>query len=203
MNAVWIDEDATAHQEKLRQHGITAPYFSNRDWAHAGGITAERLEWVADQGFVPGIYSVVGQWPGSWYPDFNPKQTAAFLSNELKRIGWKRNVPVCLDIESHDVAWCLAFFKEWRARRPTRVTYWTFEGFQGGLFTPADIAELRTRGLWYVPQLYKGDMTAQPQCPVLDLVAVGFPAGRIVGFYDAAALPYKWTGFAFTQARLP
>lgn len=202
--AVWIDENASMQPAKLQRHGLTQPYFSHRPWAHAGGITADRLDAIAGMGFQPGIYTVVGNYGGSWYPELDPVQSARLLSDELKRINWKGNAPVCVDSETHDIGWVLAFFREWRRLRPTRATWFTFEGFQGGLFAPAVVAELVGMNLRFVPQLYKGDMTPQPLCPVTDLLIAGFPGDRIDPFYDGAIpLPYKWRGFVFTQARLP
>ena len=46
-------------------------------------------------------------------------------------------------------------------------------------------------------------MTPVEHSPILDLLMSGFPAERIDGFYNAAALPYRWRGFAFTMATLP
>lgn len=197
MQAVWIDEGTTLNAAKLRQHNITAPYFSHR----FGNATKEILDAAKGQGFQPGIYSA---W--NWEPAMDGTQYAAFLSGELKRIGGlalRGATPVCVDIETHDVAYILAFFKEWRRLRPTRVTAWTMEGFQGGLFSPANVAELVSRNIRFVPQFYGGAVEPLQHSPVIDMLIQGFPGDRIDGFYDARALPYRWRGFAFTQATLP
>lgn len=191
---VWVDEGQPLDAAKLRAHGITAPYFSHRDPL----TTAAMLDRARADGFAPGIYSA---W--NWYASLTAREYALLLSGELKRIGWQGNAPVCVDIETHDVAYVLAFFQEWRSLRPTRPTAWTFEGFQGGLFAPFAVSELVSRNVRFVPQFYRGDMSPVEHSPVIDLLMSGFPGGWINGFYDAAALPYRWRGFAFTQARLP
>ena len=37
----------------------------------------------------------------------------------------------------------------------------------------------------------------------IDLLARGFNILALQGFYDAATLPLEWSGYAFTQGRLP
>lgn len=192
--AVWIDSGAALDVGKLHQAGITAPYYAHTD----PQVTAAQLDVVKSLGFAPGIYSA---W--NWYPNLDGPRYAEKLDSELRRIGWAGNAPVCVDIETHDVGYILAFFRRWRVLRPTRATAFTFEGFQGGLFSPTDVSTLVGCDLRFVPQLYRGDMTPHEHSPIIDLLIAGFPAGRIDGFYDAAALPYSWRGFAFTQARLP
>jgi hypothetical protein len=111
---------------------------------------------------------------------------------------------VCVDIETHDVAYILAFLKRWRELRPTRTTDWTLEPFQGGLFTPADAIHIAAANVRVIPQLYFGDMApAAADRVALNLVLASFLPMRLFGFYDAAALPGRWEGYAFTQGRLP
>ncbi len=194
--AVWVDEGHALHAERLRAHGITAPYFSHR--RDQAGVTKDTLQAAADAGFRPGIYSA---W--NWYTLDGPAY-ARLLDRELRRIGWPGNAPLCVDIETHDVeGYVLPFFREWRRLRPSRPTHFTFEGWQGGLYSPANVLELVGYGLRFVPQLYRGDMAPVGHSPLIDLLIAGFPGERLDGFYDAAALPYRWRGFAFTQARLP
>lgn len=193
MHAVWIDEGTEVDDTKLAKYGINRPFLSHRD-SHA---TAQRLQDLKARGYSPGLFSA---W--NWYPDLDGPSYAAELSRELRRIGWLGNPEVCIDIETHDTAYVLSFFREWRRLRPFRRTWWTFEGMQGGLF--AGIArELNALNIRYVPQMYQGDMTPHGHSVIIDLLMVGFPGDRIDGFYDARALPYQWRGFAFTQARLP
>jgi hypothetical protein len=63
---------------------------------------------------------------------------------------------------------------------------------------------IATAHVGIVPQFYTGDMRPfAADRVVLDLVNHHFPSTRIWGFYDAAALPLDWQGYAFTQGRLP
>lgn len=194
MTAIWIDAGTALEPAKLRANDITRPYFAHID----PNVTADYLDDVRDSGFSPGIYSA---W--NWYSSLDGHNYARELDAELRRIAWKGNAPVCVDIETHDIGYVLGFFKEWRRLRPSRPTAWTMEGFQGGLFSPANVAELVGRDLRFVPQLYRGDMSPHEHSPIVDMLIAGFPGGRLDGFYDAARLPYRWRGFAFTQARLP
>jgi hypothetical protein len=74
----------------------------------------------------------------------------------------------------------------------------------GGWMSPTfvqAIVDLRVR---VVPQFYLGDMQPVAQDVALkDLLVRGFPYALVSGFYDAAALPGRWDGFAFTMGRLP
>lgn len=191
--AIWIDAGQAVNVGKLRNLGITAPYFPHTD----PNITAPYLQSIADQGFQPGIYSA---W--NWYPDLPAWRYADLLSNDLKRIGWPGNPPVCVDIETHDMGYVREFLARWRRLRPTRPTWWTFEGFQGALFETSRDLILKSK-VRLAPQFYRGDMTPHEHSPVLDLLISGFPGELIDGMYDAAALPWRWRGFAFTQQRLP
>jgi hypothetical protein len=102
------------------------------------------------------------------------------------------------------VPYILAFLKRWRAVRPARVTDWTLEAFQGGLFSPVDTLAIAAARVGIAPGFYEGDMTPLNAVDVvLDLCSHSFPPGRIVGMYDAARLPAEWSGYAFTQGRLP
>lgn len=194
MRAVWVDEDSDANYDKLRAHGITAPYYSHRDTR----VTASYLESVKAKGFAPGIFSA---W--NWFEDLTGPQYAEHLSNELKRINWKGNAPVLVDIETKDVAYILSFFKRWRELRPTRKTDWTLEGFQGGLFTGNSVGQIIGANVGVCPQLYAGNMTPLEHSPIIDLLIQGFPGSRLFGVYDAARLPTRWRGYAFTSGRLP
>lgn len=195
MNAVWVDEGSGLDAARCRAHGITAPYFSHRE----AGVTAAYLDSVAQQGFAPGIYSA---W--NWRTDLDGPGYAQYVSDELKRINWKGNAPVQLDIEDHDIAgYVLPCLRRWRQLRPTRPTSWTLEGFQGGLFTGAQVAEFVSLKIGLCVQLYDGGMNPLQHSPILDMLMQGFPGTLLSGFYNAAALPYRWNGWAFTQATLP
>lgn len=191
--AVWIDEGHPLDAQRLRQHGIVGAYFSHR----FDNATKEKLAAAASAGFQVGIYSA---W--NWYDQLSGAEYAQFLSDELRRIAYVGNPQVCVDIETHDVDYIMAFFAKWRQVRPGRPTQFTFEGWQGGLYSPANVHQLVAYNLRFVPQLYRGDMSDVEHSPVIDLLMSGFPGDRIDGFYNAAHLPYRWRGFAFTQATL-
>jgi len=195
MRAIWIDEGSDADYAKLRAHGmITSPYFSLRD----PRVTRSYLDAVAAEGFTPGLFAAY-----NWYPTLDGAGFAEKCDAELKRIGWL-NPPLCADIETHDVVYILAFLKRWRELRPKRLTFWTLEGFQGGLFAPADVLAINAARVHVVPQHYTGDMRPLAADRIaIDLIARGFDILRLWGFYDAASLPGRWEGFAFTQGRLP
>ncbi len=112
---------------------------------------------------------------------------------------------VCADIETKDVAFVLAFARRWRQLRPQRVTDWTLEGHQGGLFTEAQALELAAAFRFVVPQCYNGAMTEvwDTYAMTRNLVGAGFAFAQLRPFYDAARLPVWWDGYAFTQGRLP
>jgi len=205
--AIWIDEGSDADRAKLRAHDITEPFYSVRD----PRVTLAYLDNVQSEGFDPGIYAA-WNWPET---GINPPYEgwtkgaafATWLSKQLARIA--PNAPshfptVCADIETHSVLFILGFLSQWRKHRAARVTDWTLEGFQGGLFSPIDTLKIAAANVRIIPQLYAGDMRPLAADRVaLDLVAHSFPPARIFGFYDAAALPGRWEGYAFTQGRLP
>lgn len=194
MKAVWIDLGNDANYDLLRRYGITAPYYNHND----PRVTAAYLDGVKARGFSPGIYS-----DGSWYPTLNGKQYAEKLDQVLKHIAWLGNPPVCVDLEMHDPAYLTAFFKRWRQLRPTRQTDWTLEGMQGGWMSKTFVDVVVGANVRVAPQFYVGQMQPHEHSPVIDLMMAGIPGDRIVGMYDAARLPYRWSGYAFTQGRLP
>lgn len=192
--AVWVDEGNDADVAKLARHGIDSPYFSVRD----PSVTATYLQEVFEEGFTPGVYAA---W--NWYGG-DGRKFAEQVDWELKRIGWLGNPPVCLDIETHDVGYILAALKRWRELRPRRTTDMTLEGYQGGLFSPAQVLLVSSRVRYTVPQAYTGTMQAFDAVDVAaDLAFHSFPPRAVKIFYDAAQLPVAWQGYAFTQGRLP
>ena len=194
--AVWIDAGNDADYAKLRAHGIDSPYFDIRD----SRVTRAYLEGVQAEGFAPGVYAA---W--NWYPTLGGAGFAVQLSGLLVGLGAPPGFPkVCADIEIHDVGYILAFLKRWRKLRPMRVTDWTLEGFQGGLFTANDTLAIAAANVGVIPQTYTGSMEPQDVARVvLDLAFHSFPPARISPFYDAARLPAEWSGYAFAQGRLP
>jgi hypothetical protein len=78
------------------------------------------------------------------------------------------------------------------------------ESMQGGWMDDEMVAAVLKARIRVVPQAYTGDMRPIAQDAALrDLLRRGFPETSISLFYDAAALPLDWDGFAFTMGRLP
>ena len=195
MNGVWVDAGNDPTYGKFPPHGITSCWFDPRD----PRVTADYLDGVVAHGYSAGLYFAWDWWPGLSGPQFADKCSA-----ELKRINWHGNPSVCLDIETHDLSgYVVPCLTHWRQIRPNRPTWWTLEGMQGGLFTQAQVATIGGLTIRLAPSMYHGDMTPLPHSPVIDLLMAGFQGYMIDGMYDAAALPFRWRGFAFTQGRLP
>lgn len=193
-HGVWVDEGNDANYDKLRANGITEPYYSHRD----PRVTATYLQSVKDKGFTPGILSA---W--NWFEDLTGPEYAEHLDAELRRINWSGNASVLVDIETKDVTgYILPFFARWRQLRPVRRTDWTLEGMQGGIFSPSAVNAIVKANVGIAPQLYRGDMTFLHHSPIIDLLMAGFPGDRLIGMYDAADLPFRWRGYAFTSGRL-
>lgn len=198
MRYVWVDEGNDADYAKLI--GVAAsPCYATRD----PRVTAAYLQVVAARGFAPSLYIVA-----SWTPTLDGPAFAEHADAELRRIGWRGNPALCVDIEHAALGDAFApflvrFLLAWRLLRPTRATWVTIDGMQGGQFVPADVDAINSLNVHLAPQFYRGDMSPLPHSPVLDLLMCGFPGDRIDGMYDAAHLPYRWRGFAFTQGRLP
>lgn len=199
--AIWIDEGNDADYERLRRHGIFSPCYSIRD----PRVTKPYLIEVRERGFSPGIYAA---W--NWFPELSGKGFARALSDALGRIA-PNSAPgfpfVCADIETHSVAYLRDFLAEWRRLRRDRETDWTLEGYQGGLYSPEDVAAIEAADVRVCPQTYTGSMQPFDAVEVaLDLTQGAwrdFPRERIRLMYDAAHLPVNWQGSAFTQGRLP
>lgn len=202
LHACWVDAGNDANTDLLRKHQIDSPFFDARD----PRITSAYLAKLATDEFHPGLY-----YASSWYPALTATGFAEHVSDDLKRIGWQGNPSVILDIETHDIGgYVIPALTKWRSLRPTRLTIFTLEGFQGGLFNPAQAQAINALKVYVGPQLYVdntanggGPMDPHPHSPVIDLLMAGFDGTRIVGFYDAAHLPYRWSGVAFSMGRLP
>lgn len=194
MRAVWVDAGNTFDKAKLDAHSIECVYYA----ANATNANVAEFAAASNAGFRVGIYA-------AWnWDSWTPVEFADWVHGRLLQIGSPLNPWVCLDIETHDVPWIRTALGRWRQLRPTRKTDWTLEPMQGGLFTPEDARSINARNVGVVPQHYGGSM--QPFAAdrvAIDLIARGFNLLAIQGFYDAAALPLDWSGYAFTQGRLP
>lgn len=194
MRAVWIDNGNTFDADKLHAHAIECVYYA----ANAPQANRTEFDAAAAAGFRVGIYA-------AWnWESWTPVEFAEWVHERLLQIGSPLNPWVCLDIETHDVPWTVGALTSYRQLRPSRKTDWTLEPMQGGLFSPAAVSTINGLNIGIDPQHYGGNM--QPFAAdrvALDLVLRGFQPWKIQGFYDAATLPLEWSGYAFTQGRLP
>ena len=206
MRGLWVDAGNDPAYGKAQPYGIDSFYFDPRD----PRLTSSYLDGVkAHAGIVAcGMY-VAWNWHD---PILLPEELAQYADSELRRIGWRGNLEVCFDIEKGDglsnVTWlpyCLATLRAWRKLRPKRRTFLTFEGMQGGLITAAAATEMMAMQVYVAPAMYDGLMQPHRHDVTQDLLIMppAFAGNFVVGMYDAAVLPYRWQGFAFTQGRLP
>lgn len=194
VRGLWIYQGQDPPYAKLPAHGITSCWFDPRD----PRVTAEYLDGVVAKGYSVGLYFAWDWWTGLSGPQFADKCSA-----ELKRVGWKGNAPVALDIETHDIAgYVVPCLTHWREIRPNRATWYVLEGMQGGLFSAADIVTISGLTIRLAPAMYQGNMEPLPHDVTIDLMMGpngndGFAGHMLDGTYNAAALPYRWRGFAF------
>ena len=199
MRYAWIDSPDNPYWETLERHGIDGLFFDPRQ----PRVTKAYLEEIALRNKAVGIY-IGHAWPelGTTPESFVTKAvewaTPLRKSNSFPRVQW--------DLEQHDPEFILAVLKLWRQKFPwPQSTSWTLESFQGGwMDREAFVKPVLACRVRVVPQYFHGDMTPFAQDESMkDLMARGFPADIISGCYDAARLPDRWRGFAFTQGRLP
>ena len=204
MRACWIDSGNDPDWVKVKAHEMTHLYFDLFD----SRVRTSYLHNVTTRGYGVGVY-VVTNWPqvagqdGKTFAETVSKQLGVVVPAVLGDVASFPKVQ--LDIEQHDPVFILEALKRWRELRPKRDTSWTFEGSQSGWMSPEFVAEVISRRVRLVPQLYNGAMTEvwDSLTEARELVAAGFPDGLISPFYDAAHLPVGWSGFAFTMGRLP
>jgi hypothetical protein len=205
MKAIWVDAGNDAAVDKLASYGIDAPYFDIRDprvtKPYLLGVR-DQLKAVSGRPAFPGVYVA---W--NWYPTLSGKAFAEKVSAMLEPLA-KDTAPtfpgVCLNAETHDVSYIVAMLGRWRELRPKRVTSWTLEGYQGGLFDAASRIQITAANVEIQPQGYRGNMEPFDVVDVYrNLVAHGFPPAQVTMMYDAAHLPPAWSGSSFTQGRLP
>ena len=165
--------------------------------------TKAALQDIANHGKACGIY-MASNWSA-----FVGK-TGAQCANTISQRYGELEVPglrVQVDFEEHDPDKIIACLEQLRFLRPQVGISWTMEGMQGGWAAQiaARVVHAKVR---VVPQAYWGaDGTIQgdwAQDMILrDLLHAGYPESLISLFYDARRLPRGWSGYAFTQARLP
>lgn len=201
MKAVWIDNGSDVNYPLLAKYAITTPFFDPRD----PRVTAAYLDSVKAHSGISacGIYTV---W--NWQPEFSdPVKYAEWTDQQLRRINWAGNALVCFDIEKGNgvsdqnfATYVISCLTRWRQLRPTRKTWWTLEGMQGGLFSGNQGPTISKLDIPACPQFFEGNMTPHRHSCVIDLQEYGFK--KVDGMYDAAVLPRVWRGMAFTQGRL-
>ena len=205
MRAIWVDSGNNAAYHKLAEYGIDAPYFDIRDSrvtkAYLLGARDE-LKAVSGRAAFPGVYAA---W--NWWPQLNGRQFAEKVSAMCAPL-FKNTAPnfpgVCLNAETHDTGYIVAMLTRWRELHRQRVTSWTLEGYQGGLFSPVERIAIAAANVSIQPQAYRGNMEPFDVVDVYrNLVAHGFPPAQVEIMYDAAHLPPEWSGAAFTMGRLP
>ena len=197
MRALWIDAGNDCDWQRAAAHKMTALYYPVTD---PPADVRRRILDTRAHVLTPGLYGV---W--NWFPTLDGASFAEKV-HELATACTPVGTPapkVQLDIETHDPGYILDALRRWRALRPAQDTSWTLESFQGGWMSPAFVAEVIALKIRVVPQYYGGGMEPFAQDMALrNLTRRGFPEKLITGFYDAAALPSWWDGFAFSSGRL-
>lgn len=199
MRAVWVDSGNDPVWEKVVEHKLTALFFDAFD----ARMSEKYLKDIVAKQKYAGIY-IASNWP---QVSGDGRDFAEKVSKRLAVVapGALGDFPkVQLDIEQHDPRFIVDVFTRWRELRPNQATSWTLEPFQAGWFTDELVKSIIANRIRVVPQLYLGNMVPTAGDRVaLELVKRGIPPTMISGFYDAAALPVGWDGWAFTMGRLP
>ena len=196
MRCLWVDEGLDADFLKAKREQMTALFLPISD--PIVDLTRRANE-IRANNYAAGAY-MAANWP--MFFGMDGKTTAEYMHSRVAQIGGKLKVQ--FDIERHDGQYILDVLTRWRALNPTVDTSWTMEGHQGQWMTSDFVKAIVIAKIRVVPQAYGSDMT--PWCPLemaRDLTKRGFPDALVSPFHDAARLPKWWTGFAFTQARLP
>jgi hypothetical protein len=201
MKYLWVDSGNDADLTKGDQHDIDGYYFDLFD----PRVTEASIGAVASKGHSVGVY-MAWNWPQ--FSGKAPATVAKIVSDKVRMIVGPNTSPnfprVQFDLEQHNPEFIAQTLEAWRKLQPTRATSWTMESFQGGWMYPAFVQRILACRVRVVPQYYKGDMSPVAEDVGLkDMLVAGFPFTSVTGFYDAAALPANWSGFAFTQGRLP
>lgn len=206
MRVVWLDLGHRPDFQKLQAIGATGVAFDIRDTLPRSYLQSLR----DDMGLAPYVYSTP-HWPET--KDMHGAEFAEWTSALLPPRTGNAMPAVCFDIEHHDASFVRNCLFRWRQLRPSRVTDWTLESFQfgwedeGGFHKgwASELAdELEGFDVLCAPQFYKGDMTPfAADRAFRNAIKGGVPVDRLIGCYDAAALPDGWYGYGFIQGRLP
>ena len=201
MRFVWVDTNNDADLAAGSRHGINGYFFDLFD----PKVTQAALQSLVAKGVSVGVY-MASNWPQ--FDGLPGPRVAEVVNARVKQIAGvslRASFPkVQFDLEKHDPEMIAATFRRWRELRPNQDTSWTMEPFQSGWMSPEFVSAVLAARVRVVPQLYLGNMQPAAADMVLRrMLQAGFPENIISGFYDAAALPAGWDGFAFTQGRLP
>lgn len=199
MNYVWIDVNSDPDWSRLARHGIDGVYLALGD----ARTTRVALRDAANRGFTVGVY-MASNW--GEYVGLSGPQIAEAVHQRVQPLVWSRTSrpKVQFDMEEHDPEKIASCLERWRELQPARDTSWTMESMQGGWMSGDFVQRVRKCKVRVVPQFYRGDMSPiAADASLRDLMERGFPESLVTGFWDAAALPHYWRGWAFTQARLP
>jgi hypothetical protein len=198
---LWVDSGNDPDLAKCVKHGIDGLFFDMFDTR----LSENYLKTYVESGYKVGIY-MASNW--SQFNLLLPSEIANAVFTRAKKIGGKSFGPdfpkVQFDMEEKNPVRILNTLKEWRILAPKHSTSWTMECFQGGWMSDEFVKGILSTKVRIVPQAYTGDMRDFAEDMVLrDLLRRGFPENIISLFYDAADVPLGWSGFAFTQGRLP
>ncbi len=189
-----VDKGQSPDFEKGDRAGITGYFLDIRS------ATQHDLLEIRKRQHIPGVYANP-VWDDA--PDA-PDALVAWAVKLFRGFGVS-NLRLQWDIEVHDADYISDVLWASRHALPQVGTSWTLEPQQGGWFTTQLLEAIRGTRTRAVVQLYNGAMTTHYDSwgQVARMIDKGIPAAQVSPFYDAAALPAGWNGYAFTQGRLP
>lgn len=208
IKAVWVDENNDPTYEAIDAHQIKWLMFCGRD----PRVTKTYLANQTKKGYTVGTY-----WAWNWYPSIDAMCDAVIAHTKQVRVS-NSNPKIQIDIEAHEPDMVMSAITRIRTAYSNQDLSWTMESFQAGWMDDELVKFLVDQRVRLVPQYYvdpehddmpspdnyQGLLKEQVAQDVVmkQLVLRGIPIQSISGFYDAAALPDRWDGFAFTQNRL-
>jgi hypothetical protein len=196
MRFAWTVAGDDVDFNAVRAHGVNGLYAPLWDSLTTNSYVRSFL----DNGFQRGVY--VGH---GWWAPISPSTLATKTVAEYEKVAAGiPNVRIQMNLEQHDPHYIEACLREIRQLLPKVNLSWSPEGMQGGWMSPGFVKEIIDLRVRVVPQAFTGDMSPRAEDQVLrNLTRRGFPETSVSLFYDAAALPRDWDGFAFTAGRLP
>ena len=213
LRSVWVDHGDNPEPVSSGKNGITRPLFDIRDESLT---TNKLLTWRDHSPYTSiGVYACA-----NWNVDKdwsqNPAAFAIWLDRRISAIApntGSRLPCVAVNIENGWTynyngrlpTYCADFFKEWRNRRPTRITTLVLDGFQGGYWDkrPADVQAIKDADLEEIQvEAFNGsDMSRfDSDGVVYDVESRGF--SNVVPIHSGKQLAPGWFGGVFTQGSL-